>query len=194
MNLTAWIGGRPPGLPAASVPDTTLHVRVSALALVLLLAAAHPGAAAEGEQAITLSASYATFSIVLDDASPSATGGQLAVEYQRGVSDTLWFRAAADGGAYAADGFTWSAGATVGFTYAFDVLRYIPYLDFGAGVMFVGGSVDGGVRPYLELGAGIEILESPTFSWGLAAHFNSFASEIAYFTVGPRMSWRWGYF
>ena len=80
-------------------------------------------------------------------------------------------------------------------TYALDVLRYVPFVSIGAGGAVIGGGgVDPGWRSFIELGVGLDVIESPTFSWGVAARFDSFASQVAYFAIGPRVSWRWGYF
>ena len=165
-----------------------------------VLAAALPARAAEGEKALSLSASYATFTVEQGPAnmreSVSGQGGILGLDLQRGLSDTFWLRATVNGGVYdGPDGLTWAGAATAGITYAFDVVRYVPYVEAGAGVLVVsGGGAVRAARPVMELGAGLDVLESRSWSWGVGLRFDAFASRATYFTVGPRITWRWGYF
>jgi hypothetical protein len=75
------------------------------------------------------------------------------------------------------------------------VLRYVPYVSVGGGaVLLGGGAVTTEARPFLELGVGLEVEESPSFSWGIDARLGSFATQATIFTIGPRVSWKWGYF
>lgn len=165
--------------------------------LLLALLVPRAAAAVEGESALSVSVKFATLNVVRErEADVSAVGGALVVDYQRGIGDTFWLRGAAGGAVHDADGGAVYAGhATAGITYAVDVLKYVPYLGIGAGALVIGGGpLETGVRPYIELGAGVEVLESPTFSWGADARLSSFISGVTVFMVGPRVSWRWGYF
>lgn len=169
------------------------------LAVALLLV---PGIAnaVEGEQALSLSARVASLTVTetVDgrNVDRSGVGGGLSLDYQRAVSDTLWLRAAIAGTTHAiAAEATFAGHATVGVSYAVDVLRYVPYVSAGLGTSVIGGGVlDLQVKPYFELGLGLEIISSTTFSWGVDARFASFLSTAAVFMIGPRVSWRWGYF
>jgi hypothetical protein len=168
-----------------------------ALALALLLA---PGAAAavEGESSLAVTGRFATLSAGASgqQGDVSGAGGGLGVDYQRGFGDTWWFRAAVGGNAFAVEGQgSYAALAVVGVTYAVDVIKYVPYIGVGGGAIVVGGgAVETVVEPYLELGVGLEVLQSTTFSWGIDARFSSFVGDATIFLIGPRVSWKWGYF
>lgn len=161
-----------------------------------------PGVASavEGEQSLSLSARFASLTVteVVDrrNQDRSGAGGGLMLDYGRAVSDTLWLRAAAAGTVHRIeDETTWAGHATVGVTYAVDVLKYVPYVSAGIGTSVIGGGVlDLTLKPYLELGLGIDVIASTSFSWGIDARFSSFLSAAAVIMVGPRVSWRWGYF
>jgi hypothetical protein len=190
---------RVPVLPLGAV----IARRVVALAALLPVCLLSPlAAAAEGEKALGVGIDFATWNVVqedhpgTEDDSITATGGQLALDYEYGWNDTLWLRGSASGGYFSVpQGSAWSTGATVGITYAVDVLRYVPLVHAGVGALLVGGDgVDVEVKPVVELGVGLAVLEGRTFSWGVVARFDGFASEAIFFTIGPRMTWRWGYF
>jgi len=175
--------------------------RVVATALPLLLLS-HIAAAAEGEKALGLGVDFSTWNVVQDSHpgtdhdSITAAGAALAGDYEYGWNDTLWLRASASAGFYSVPlGSAYSGGATVGITYALDVLRYVPLVHAGVGALVVGGDgVDVEVKPVVELGIGLAVLEGRTFSWGFVAHFEGAYSQAIFFTVGPRLTWRWGYF
>jgi hypothetical protein len=168
------------------------------LALLAVLLAPLPAAAVEGESAIGLTLRFATLSAGAadGDGDVSGVGGGLGVDYQRGFGDTWWFRAAVGGAAYSVEGSaSYSAIGSLGVTYAVDVIKYVPYVGIAGGAVVVGGGeVDGRVEPYLELGVGIEVLQSTTFSWGLDVRFSSFVGDATVLLVGPRIAWKWGYF
>jgi hypothetical protein len=167
---------------------------VRLLGLFVLLAPATAGAV-EGESLLSATPLVSSLTLTAQPHDVTGLGGGLAIDYQRGLSDTWWFRAAAGGALHDADeGRLWLGGATVGVTYAIDVLRYVPYAGIGLGLAVVGGPVDTAAKPYLELGIGLDVLQSRTWSWGVDARFSSFASGIAIFTIGPRITLRWGYF
>lgn len=170
-----------------------------ALAACLLLV---PGVASavEGEQALSLSARFASLTVteLVDrrNLDRSGIGGGLMLDYGRAVSDTIWLRAAVAGTVHRIEGqATWAGHASVGMVYAVDVLKYVPYVSAGVGTSVIaGGVMDLELKPYLELGLGIDVIASTTFSWGVDARFSSFLSKAAIIMVGPRISWRWGYF
>ncbi|MSP17256.1 MAG: hypothetical protein EXR73_11735 [Myxococcales bacterium] len=165
-----------------------------ALALLALLApAAH---AADRERVLTLSADYARLELPAAAGELALTGGALGLTFQRGWGDTLLFRAAVAGGLHAApDGLARAGSAVIGITYVIDILRYVPTIDLGVGVLVASGpGLDTAAHPILELGLGFDVLESRSLSWGVAVHYDAFASPARSFTIGPRLSWRWGYF
>jgi hypothetical protein len=162
--------------------------------ILLALTAAAPGAAgaAEDERALSLSLGYAAFH--LDERSPQ--GAQLGLVFERGVSDAVNLRAAAAAGLHAdAGSAVGSAQAVLGITYLIDVLKYVPYVSAGAGALFVaGGALDSGLQPMIELGLGLDVLSSRTFSWGLELRAGAFLEGGGLLSAGVRTSWRWGFF
>ena len=175
-----------------------LDVRLAFLLLALPLPSAF---AAEGEQGLSVSAGYANLSIpqTADDGSDTdlgVHGGMAQIDWERGLNDTLWFRAAASGGFY--DGpvnFAYSAAVVADLVYRFDYIRYVPYLFGGAGgVLGFGEGVDTKILPVVELGIGLDVLESRDFSWGLEIKADASYSFARFVTVGAKASWRWGYF
>ena len=151
--------------------------------------------AAKGESSLSFSAAYNEFSLNQDpEPNVHAHGALFLGEYERGINDTLWFHAAAGGGIY--DQSIYSANGTIGLTFALDVLKYIPYLNLGIGTAYLtGGPVDAGFQNYIELGLGLEVLYSRTFSYGAMLRYDSFASDLAsYLSIGARVTWRWGFF
>lgn len=172
---------------------------VATSALLLLPAGAR---AAEGEKAFSLGLDYSAWNVEqpdhpgTDHDSITAQGVQATADYEYGWNDTLWLRASASGGYFSVpEGSAWSTGGVVGITYALDVLRYVPFVHAGVGALVIGG--DGlftEVRPVVELGVGLTVLESRTFSWGVVAHFDGTYSKAIFFSIGPRLAWRWGFF
>ncbi len=155
--------------------------------------------AAGGEKLLSFTPSFAMFTLSqgTDQAAENidAVGGTLQLEYEHGVTDSLWIRGAIGGGAYGTGGLGYSGSGVLGVTYAIDVLKYVPYINVGVGAIHLrGGSLDTDTKAFIELGIGLDILRSRSFSYGFVARFDSFASEIAFFTVGARATWRWGYF
>jgi hypothetical protein len=167
---------------------------VRSLALVILMATA--AWADEGEWALSASPSFGTFGVNQGGKQLTASGGLVNFDLEHGVTDALWVRGTVGGGVYAGpSGLSWNTTATAGVTYTIDVLRYVPYVNLGIGAMALGGGgIDTQVKLLIELGAGLDVIESTKFSWGVAIRFDSFASSVLYFTVGPRVSWRWGFF
>jgi hypothetical protein len=178
-----------------------MAVILRAIAFAAIVLCARPALAADGEKVFSLGVDYATWTVPQDiqnsdEDSITAQGGALGVDVLRGFGDSVWLRASGHGGVYRALGETsWDVGGTVGVRYAFDVLRYVPFLDLGVGGLAVGGgAVDTAFKPVVELGLGLDILESRTFSWGVVLRFDSFASQAVFLTAGARVSWRWGFF
>src|SRR5262245_40411160 len=163
-----------------------------ALAIALLAVLNGPARADDGESAISISAGYASFAIP----EPEPPGGALGLEYEHGLSDVFWLRAAAAGGVYGADGGpSYAAQGSIGLTYVVDVVKYIPYLHLGiGGVGVFGGALDRQLHPIAELGVGLDILARRDLSWGPWLRLASFLDDSEFVSGGLRLSWRWGFF
>jgi hypothetical protein len=171
--------------------------RVALLALAVALTPAglgsRPAAADEGESALSIELSFASFSIPDHD----GQGGALGLEYERGLSDEFWIRASAAGALYRGgeDGTSYAGHGAVGLTYVVDVLKYVPYLHAGIGAAALGGdAIDREFHPVAELGAGLDILAHRGLSYGAFLRLGSFLDDSAFFTGGLRITWRWGFF
>jgi hypothetical protein len=93
------------------------------------------------------------------------------------------------------EGIAWSGYGTLGASYAIDLIRWVPFFQAGVGALVVGGDgVDVEVKPIVEGGIGLNVLHSRTFTYGVVARGGLLFSEGLFFTVGPRLTWRWGYF
>lgn len=162
------------------------------VALVLVLARPSPAGAGEDDRALSLSLSYGSFSV--PDHNPR--GSVLGLDYELGFSEVLSFRASGGGGVYLEDGDrSYSGHLVVGITYLMDVLKYVPYVNLGVGgIVLGGGGMDANVNALLEMGVGLDVLHSRTFSYGAVIRFESYIQETAFFTAGLRMTWRWGFF
>jgi hypothetical protein len=174
-----------------------------ARALVVAVVLAWPAAAlaGDGDHALSLALGYGTYSIVQLNATKAAErrtmhGGALVLDYDRGFGDAWGFKIMAAGGlGDGPTGLAWNASGTVGLRYALDVLRYVPYVHAGVGAMIVGGGgIDREVKPIVELGAGIDVLESTTWSWGVSVRVETLGTDVVFFTITPRLSYHWGYF
>lgn len=150
----------------------------------------------EDDRSVSVFAGYATY--VVPDHTPD--GGVIGLDYERGFSDAMSLRASGGFGVYPFDdadmGVSYSGHATLGLTYLFDVLKYVPYVNVGAGaIVLTGGPLeDTKVSALLELGVGLDILHSRSFSYGIQARLESFIQETSFFTAGVRATWRWGFF
>jgi hypothetical protein len=164
---------------------------VLALALTLVAGAA-PARADDGESALSISAGYSSFAIPEHE----PPGGALGLEYEHGIGDSMWVRAAAAGGVYGGDeGAAYAGLASLGITYVVDVLRYLPYLHAGVGgALLGGGALDTQAHPLVELGAGVDLLRGRDLSYGLWARVGSFIDDSATVGAGFRVTWRWGFF
>jgi hypothetical protein len=160
-----------------------------------------PALAAEGERSLSLGLDYNWWTVGQEQPGDepdelSGHGPQLAVDYHRAHEDTLWWRASAVGGYYfVPDGKAWGAGGTLGFTYAVDVLRYVPFFQLGVGGLYLSGDgVDAGFKTVVELGLGLEVIQSRSHSFTVVGKVDTFASTAVFLSLGARYSWRWGYF
>lgn len=163
------------------------------LVMALALGAgAAPVAADDGERALSISAGYSSFAIPEHE----PPGGALGLEYEHGIGDTMWVRAAAAGGVYGgAEGPAYAGLGSLGITYVVDVLRYVPYLHAGlGGVLLGGGVIETQVHPLVELGAGVDLLRGRDLSYGVWARIGSFLDDSATVGAGARVTWRSGFF
>jgi hypothetical protein len=161
--------------------------------LAALLALPAPGLAADGERALSATLGYATYT--LPEYTPH--GAALGLDYERGFSDALSWRISGGGGIYYRDGLTYSGQLTAGFTYLFDVLKYVPYVNVGiGGIVIVDPGADPAVdfSPLAEIGVGLDVLRDRTSSFGVYVRFETLLQETSFFTAGVRSTWRWGFF
>ena len=190
-----WTVGRFPGAPGVLYFVPMPHVgRVALLALAAAAVAPRAAAADEGESALSVGLSLATFSITDHD----GQGGALGLEYERGLSDAFWVRASAGGALYHGgdpDGASYAGHAALGLTYVIDVLKYVPYLHAGIGAAALGGGeLETDIHPVAELGIGLDILARRGLSYGAFARLGSFLDDSSFVTAGLRITWRWGFF
>jgi hypothetical protein len=166
---------------------------ICALAAGLAIAVAAPAAdASEDDRAFSVSLNYGRYTLD-EDISPD--GGVVGFDYEHGISDPISLRASAGGGLYYQDGPAYSGHAVVGVTYLFDVLKYVPYANIGAGGIVLGGDgFDTQLEPLIEIGFGVDFLRSREFSWGVLARYETYFNETSFFTAGARLTWRWGFF
>jgi hypothetical protein len=83
----------------------------------------------------------------------------------------------------------------VGATFRFDVLKYVPYAFGGVGaVMTTGGPIGSDKTFVLAVGGGLDVLVSREKSWGIEGRLASFGGDVTIFTLGLRVTKRWGYF
>lgn len=150
--------------------------------------------ASDGEKAVSVSASYGAVGDVAD-------GAVLGITHDRGIGEVLFLHLSGGGGAFFGDLDLYGGHATVGFKYLlFDIVKYVPYATLGAGVsVLAGDAIDTEVNPRLELGLGLDVLRSRSFSYGLVARFEVAPPRLAWdqsslFLVGAKLQWKWGFF
>lgn len=153
---------------------------------------AGPALADEGETALSLGLGYASFAIP-DHEPPGAT---LAFDYEYGLGEELWLRGSAQAAGYSVDaGWAYGGQASLGLTYVIDVIKYVPYLHAGVGAAaLTGEEIDNQLHPFVELGAGLDILVRRGLSYGLFARTGSFIDDSLFLSLGARVTWRRGFF
>jgi hypothetical protein len=179
-------------------------VRLLAAAAVLLFGrAVH----ADGEQAVSASIGWATFSVpgkaMPKQAPPTLTpdfGGALAVSYERALSTDLSLRGELAGGLFRGgmqamqSPTSYAALGDAGLVFRFDVLNIVPYAFGGLGAATAGGGpLDRTIDPVLVVGAGVDWLERRERSYGIEARLASFGGDLTIVTVGVRGTLRWGF-
>lgn len=171
-------------------------------ALAILMAASPSARADEGETALSIYGGLASFAI---DEEETTTGIGLGagLDVERGLTESVWLRASGGGAIYRGRPTAFTAHATLGLTYAFDVLKYVPYAHLGGGATWIHADRTPGapeadnqssIEPLIEIGGGLDVLSDPDFSWGVQLRFESFVNRTALVTAGLRISWRWGFF
>ena len=159
----------------------------------------------EGEKALSVYGGIASFAVDDSESDETSTGlgFGVGVDYEHGLTETIWLRISGGGALYTGRPTSASGQATLGLTYVFDVLKFVPYGHVG-----IGGAVlwadrapgepepmrDTTAVPLVELGGGLDVLSNPDFSWGVQLRVQSFVTRTALFTGGLRLSWRWGFF
>ncbi len=130
-------------------------------------------------------------------------GAGLGGDFELGLTQALWLRFSMGAGLYSGRPTSASGQATIGFTYVFDVLRYVPYAHLGIGGVALYADetplADHSMNttnfhPLIEIGAGVDILSASDYSWGLHVRAESFIDRTALFLAGARLSYRWGFF
>ncbi|HEY4058424.1 MAG TPA: hypothetical protein VGM39_17550 [Kofleriaceae bacterium] len=182
-------------------------MRRALLAPALLAAIAAP-AAAENERALSLEANYATFDApgvaMMNMPAPTLTpdfGFALGGVYEQMLGSDVGLRGEVildlfrGGNTSMQSATSYAALADVGFTFRFDVLKYVPYACAGVGgVLATGGPIADKSDFVVVLGGGLDILSSRERSWGIEGRLASFAGDITLVTFGIRGTVRWGYF
>jgi hypothetical protein len=182
-----------------AIRDTCGVSRVVALITVLVCAAPGVARAGDGDSALSVGVGAGTFTMPgeeEDETIAPTAGGLVIVTYERGFSEALSWRVEASGAAYGGGGLSWSGAAAAGLVYRFDVLKYVPYGLVELGASYVGGGpVPSPVfDPVVEVGGGLDILQSRTRSYGFEARVSGFAGDTTLLSISGRYTWRWGFF
>jgi hypothetical protein len=173
-----------------------------ALAVPLAVGTALPGGgvrAGENEWVLSATAGYAR--LAADERKPS--GGAVVVDLERGLDDAWSARLTLSYSPFPVeatmrqpgDGLGSVVAAVAGVTYAFDVLRVVPYLNAGFGVVLRGGTLPAKTDPAVDVGVGMDYLWTRAVSVGVVARYHAFLTELSrdpvFLYVGPRLSWHW---
>jgi hypothetical protein len=176
--------------------------------LPVIVCALTAQARAEGDRALSVGLSWATFSVpgvAQGNMEPPAVtptvGGALSGTYEHSISTDFSLRGELAGsvfygGAKMDQAATSYAGlADVGAVFRFDVLKYVPYAFGGVGaVVTTGGPIGSHTDFVLAVGGGLDVLVSRSASWGVELRLASFGGDVTIFTAGVRATTRWGYF
>jgi opacity protein-like surface antigen len=165
-----------------------------ALALTLGLASAARPAAAVGVEEWELAADARAVWVEADDRRPIGPG--IGLQLQRGFTDAFAVRLALgvsrhDVGSNGEQpgGAVTAASAFAGITYAIDVLRVVPFVELGVGLLDVSGAVSERRHGLgFDLGLGAQYLV--TRDWGLGAtiRYQAFPVELGSASGGDHPS------
>jgi opacity protein-like surface antigen len=154
------------------LPPRPRHARALPLvaAVAVLACGRLAGATAEGEWMAAVSAGYAV--VRAEGRRPG--GGRVELEIQRGITDAWSARVGLGASLHviAAEGAEPASrlratSLSAGFTYAVDIVRVVPFLDLGVGLLSVSGQSQDSRRALgVEVGLGAEYLL--TRRWTLA--------------------------
>jgi Outer membrane protein beta-barrel domain len=179
---------------------------------VLPVIALSSAARAEGERALSVGLSFASFSTpgkkVGSQAPPDITpdgGGALSLSYERTFGTDFSLRGELAGAYFHGgnDPMKQSANSyatlgDLGILYRFDIYTVVPYAFAGiGGVLSGGGPIDqhgSGDEFVVVIGGGADYLVSRDRSYGLELRMASFAGDITVTTIGFRTTTRWGFF
>ena len=193
--------------PAPALRRFALGIGVAAIGLAV---AAQPAGAAAGEDEWQLSARFGVGALDVDGRAP--LGVLLGADLEYGLTDAWAARLAIAGGLHGVDadaspgkqlpgGTVRTTSALVGVTYTFDVLRLVPYVQTGIGVINIGGAV---TRPSTtldaELGLGADYLMTRRWALGGVLQYQftptqlfgsamNFGGTSFYFAGSARLSW-----
>ncbi|HEX5063119.1 MAG TPA: hypothetical protein VFV99_27275 [Kofleriaceae bacterium] len=176
--------------------------------IVCALLAPYGEARAEGERALSVGLSWATFSVPgvaegnMEPPNVTPTvGGALTGIYEQSISTDFSLRGELAGGLFYGGqkmdqaALSYAGLIDVGAVLRFDVLKYVPYAFGGIGGMFTtGGPIGDNASLVLAVGGGLDVLTSRERSWGVEARLASFGGDVTMFTFGLRGTIRWGYF
>ena len=176
------------------------------LPVILCVLAAR--ARAEGDRALSLGLSWATFSVpgkAEGNMEPVAVtpdvGGSLAGIYEHAIGSDFSLRGELAGGLFYGgqdmnqSALSYAGLADAGAVFRFDVLKYVPYAFGGVGVvMTTSGPIGENTSFVLAVGGGLDVLLSREWSWGIEGRLSSFGGDVTIFTLGLRATRRWGYF
>jgi hypothetical protein len=163
---------------------------------------------AEGERALSVGLSWATFSVpgeAQGNMEPPAVtptvGGALSGVYEHSISTDWSLRGELAGGLFYGGETkektlaSYAGLVDVGAVFRFDVLKYVPYAFGGVGGVFTtGGPIGDRANFVLAVGGGLDVLVSRSRSWGIEAQLASFGGDVTIFSAGLRGTVRWGYF
>ena len=164
--------------------------------------------AAAGEQEWQLSARAGAAALDVDGRHPFGATAGLDLEY--GLNDAWAARLSVGSGFHPVDahpmthlpgGTVRTTSALLGVTYTFDVLRLVPYLQTGIGVINFGGAVvNSGTAFDAELGLGADYLVTRRWAVGGVLQYQftpaqlfgspmDFGGTSFYFGLAARISW-----
>jgi outer membrane protein W len=177
--------------PAPRGADLWYEFAVRAPALALLAVAWTSARAAADERELTLSVAPAASLARLDGNTGWGGGGGLDLAYW--ITDAVAVRATGSFAAHALGGgaaLLWNAG--VGVTYAIDIVRVVPSLDFALGLVGARRNDTTSDELGLQVGIGVDYLVSRRLAIGAVLRYFAFltaASELpAWVYVGPRIT------
>lgn len=177
--------------------------------LPVIVCALSAPAWAEGERALSLELSWATFSVPgIPDSSnmepPAVTptvGGSLAGIYEHAIGSDVSLRGELAGGVFYGgekdkqSSMSYAGLVDAGAVFRFDVLKYVPYAFGGIGALVTsGGPIRDNASFVLSVGGGLDVLMSRSRSWGIEGRLASFGGDVTMVTIGLRATTRWGYF